>query len=518
METAPSSHNDSPDTPAQLQAPPQVGSRIRQPPAAWVVPLGVFILTLGMALGMRWANLDLVEFKEDEAGNLRLAVLSWTQGTWATAGIGSSIGHLNVPLLIWILKPLTGISRRPEVAAGGMALLDALGSAALAAFMARRFGLGVGMVVGGLAATAPWQVFYSRKIWQQALVPAASCMALLPMIFLARDRPEENETSRTTEWSLFRAFLLSISALVILAALHPVSIAPGLVGLTFTIQQVWKNRWLMQRMSRQAILMQAALLGLGVLLVATPWVVWSVEDIRHHGAQSIFRLISGGQPQVHSEPSWSTLLTPLALAGGMGFFPSGFCGQLAAVAVLGLIAMGTFQGFQRGCPAGWVWGWIGSGPALAFLSGRPVYDHYFLATLPACWVVASWAWLPPRSRRMRRGQQLLTLMLLVTSMVGAVGSFQALTKELRRGAWSQTWAGYGVPLVRLRETFAPYRTGYAHQAMMALEDVARRKGLEPHPVLPAAGGVYLGAVQYLLTMDPPRTRDSSPFPSGSTFP
>lgn len=124
-----------------------------------------------LAAYLRLSNLDLTEFKLDEAHICSKAAEFLASGRPPLVGIGSSVGAANPPLFIYLTAIPISFSKNPAVIAGFIALLNV--GAVLGCYLLTRkyFGEKVGLIATLLFAVSPWAVFYSRKIWAQDLLP-----------------------------------------------------------------------------------------------------------------------------------------------------------------------------------------------------------------------------------------------------------------------------------------------------------------------------------------------------------
>ncbi len=124
-----------------------------------------------LAAYLRLSNLELTEFKLDEAHVCSKAAEFLASGRPPLVGIGSSVGAANPPLFIYLMAIPVSLSRNPAVIAGFIALLN-VGAVLGCYLLARKhFGEKVGLIATLLFAVSPWAVFYSRKIWAQDLLP-----------------------------------------------------------------------------------------------------------------------------------------------------------------------------------------------------------------------------------------------------------------------------------------------------------------------------------------------------------
>ena len=139
---------------------------------AWDRKDTIFLIPiLVAAVVLRLFNLDYMEFKADEAGNLLLASELVSGKAFPLVGIPSSLGTYNPALFIYLLALPLYFSPNPVVAAAFVALLNCAAVGALYAFSRRYFSRMTAVVAASFFAVNPWAVFYSRKIWQQDLLP-----------------------------------------------------------------------------------------------------------------------------------------------------------------------------------------------------------------------------------------------------------------------------------------------------------------------------------------------------------
>jgi 4-amino-4-deoxy-L-arabinose transferase-like glycosyltransferase len=124
-----------------------------------------------LAAYLRLSNLELTEFKLDEAHVCSKAAEFLASGRPPLVGIGSSVGAANPPLFIYLTAIPVSLSKNPTVIAGFIALLNV--GAVLGCYLLAReyFGEKVALIATLLFAVSPWAVFYSRKIWAQDSLP-----------------------------------------------------------------------------------------------------------------------------------------------------------------------------------------------------------------------------------------------------------------------------------------------------------------------------------------------------------
>ena len=133
----------------------------------WLALLGIVLV----GAWLRFAHLDLVEFKGDEAVAAHLALQFVKGGVLPTAGLMSSVGVTNPPLFIYLLIPMFFITTN-VIAVSAMIAGLGLAAVVMTWWVGRKYyGAWAGLVAAAMFATGPWAVIYSRKIWAQDFVP-----------------------------------------------------------------------------------------------------------------------------------------------------------------------------------------------------------------------------------------------------------------------------------------------------------------------------------------------------------
>jgi len=188
---------------------------------------GLFLgLILAAGALLRFAHLDLLEFKADEAVAANLALQFVRGGALPAGGLMSSVGVTNPPLLIYLLIPIFYFTSNVVVVSGVIAALG-LGAVAATWWMGRKyFGPVAGLAAAALFAVSPWAVIYSRKIWAQDFVPLFAVGALWAVLAVSLGRKP-----KAIFWAVllplatiqlhFSGIALTAAVVVILAALRP---------------------------------------------------------------------------------------------------------------------------------------------------------------------------------------------------------------------------------------------------------------------------------------------------------
>src|SRR5262245_6126572 len=141
---------------------------------------------LALAAWLRLRELELMEFKLDEADAVELA-RGVLHGTLPAVGLTSSVGAKNPPLFVYLEAIPLAVWDDPRAAAGFIGLLAVVAVGLTYAIVRPRFGVLAAGTAALLLATAPWAVLAGRKIWAQNVLPLVA-VGLLWMLFLVLER------------------------------------------------------------------------------------------------------------------------------------------------------------------------------------------------------------------------------------------------------------------------------------------------------------------------------------------
>ncbi|MCA9950857.1 MAG: hypothetical protein KDE48_14500 [Anaerolineales bacterium] len=126
------------------------------------------LLIAAAVLRMGWPGLT--EFKADEARLLALA-LDMAEGQFALRGISSSVGFPNFPASVWIYSIPLFVWPHPYAATIFTGLLNTAAIAASYWFVRRYWGISAALAATLMLTVSPWAIIFSRKIWAQNLLP-----------------------------------------------------------------------------------------------------------------------------------------------------------------------------------------------------------------------------------------------------------------------------------------------------------------------------------------------------------
>lgn len=130
----------------------------------------VFFLVVLFSALFRITNLDIIEFKIDEASNLLLASLPIFGSHFSPAGILSSAGILNTSLFNYILYPLLLISLEPQVVVFFIALANSIANGFFYLIIRKYYNNKLAIITTLLIALSSWSILFSRKIWPPDLI------------------------------------------------------------------------------------------------------------------------------------------------------------------------------------------------------------------------------------------------------------------------------------------------------------------------------------------------------------
>lgn len=162
----------------------------------WVSPLSIFLLSLIF----RITNLNLIEFKGDEATNLYLAAQPIFGHPMPYGGTVSSVGVLNPPIFNYMLFPFTLISLDPKVISFMIGLLNSVAIVFLFLLIKKFYDEKLAFIATILLALSPWAIIYSRKIWPQDFI----LFLVIPLLYSVYKIKENNNKY----WIIYTSFSL----------------------------------------------------------------------------------------------------------------------------------------------------------------------------------------------------------------------------------------------------------------------------------------------------------------------
>lgn len=409
-----------PEVPDRYSSPPKTG---KVSPAELATIAAILLLAAILRLG--WPGMT--EFKADE-GRLLTAALEMAGGEFAVHGISSSVGFPNAPMSVWLYSLPLVVWPHPLAATLFTGLLSLM-SVAGVYWLARRYGgRRAALLAAMMLAVSPWAIVFSRKIWAQNLLPAFAVLwAISAVLAFVEGR----------RWFI----VFHLVSLAVAVQIHPaaISLLPATLVFLLVFRRAVDWRLL-------------AVGGLLAVLTAAPFLSylygrWAVE---------------GGLPfstgQAGGQISLDSFGFALTVATGQGLYPlvgedyTGLPGEgvvrllWAAAILLGVAwtAVRVARHWERPhSRAGFiVLAWY-LAPALFFLWHRtPVYIHYFIASLPAAYLMAG-AFLAQAVEKLRPGFRPLAwaaiLLVVAWQLAGWANLMFAIARDPAAG-------GFGLPL------------------------------------------------------------------------
>lgn len=402
-------------------------------PAEAALDLGPYALLVA-GLGLRFALLPLAHFSSDEAGFYEVGQGIALHGRWPVLGptVTGSEAHHPGALFFYALGLPSLLSRDPQFSASLVATLATVTLALLVRLVRSERGRDAAWIFAALAATAPWYVAGSLRIWNAHVIPWLAGLVIYGL-WRMRERPRSRWLAPVVVILVvlpqfhLSAPVLWVMALAALVAWRPkLNLRAGAVGLALGAAAYLPYLlWELDHgfANTQALLGQA---GGKPGAAGSPMDAWLYLAV--FGSSACGYLMHLGDWRAHDQASqWLSSggwADNLDLYGGLG---------VALVALsLGLALAGwargllpLFRGAER--RRAWVrdplWFPLGVGATVVFLlfvvTGREVSPHYLglllpLALVPTADLVAAAA------RWYRGAAAAVTLLVMTTSAVTTV--------------------------------------------------------------------------------------------------
>lgn len=375
-------------------------------------------LVIVAAALMRFINLNYMEFKGDEANNLFTACQIF-QHRLPLVGIPSSIGTDNPPFFIYLMALPLSLSRNPVIAAGFIALLNCCAVGLTYIFCHRFFNRRIAVVASLLFAVNPWAIFYSRKIWQQDVLP----IAVVGFFFFLFAAVFEKRA---------KALVGAFACYAMMTQLHLSSMFYGIVMLALVVWQRPKIKW------------QYYALGIAtVLAIYLPYIIF---DITEHG-RNLHLYLHPVSPSSVSPIKPEALIWPFTLGTTHNFFHYTDVPLLDILLALLIISGALYTIAPWRDPKFFACGlWIFVPMLCLMFSKVDLVPHYFIGLYPIQFILIAFVidavsrWLESRAKSIA----LLPLFVVIALVVYEIQSdvrFLATIKEDRNVVWME----YGPP-------------------------------------------------------------------------
>ncbi|MBI2018513.1 hypothetical protein HYS96_02290 [Candidatus Daviesbacteria bacterium] len=175
--------------------------RFFQKTTVWV---SIFFLLSSI---FRLSNLNLMEFKSDEATTVFQTIQFFDRPYLIARGLISGTGVYNFPLFNYLIIIIAAVSKDPQVLSWMIALINSVLVGIFFLLVKRYYNFLTAILAATLLAFSPWAVIFSRKIWAQDLIN----LLLIPILWLLH----EIILKKTT-----KVFLPLFALLTLLIQLH----------------------------------------------------------------------------------------------------------------------------------------------------------------------------------------------------------------------------------------------------------------------------------------------------------
>lgn len=166
----------------------------------------IFLAIVLISSIFRVTNLNLIEFKADEAINLLLSSRISFGHSLPPGGTVSSLGILNPPLFNYLLVPLTFLTHDPRWFSFFIGFINSIAIGFLFLIIKKYYGLTIALITCTLLAFSPWAIIYSRKIWMQDLI----IPFFVPLFYSIHKLILEKKTFYWMVYSSFAFFLIQL--------------------------------------------------------------------------------------------------------------------------------------------------------------------------------------------------------------------------------------------------------------------------------------------------------------------
>lgn len=154
----------------------------------------------------RLTNLNVIEFKPDEAINLFLASRPLFGHPFPPGSTVSSIGILNPPLANYLILPFAFLSVDPKAVSCLIAVLNIMAIGAFFLLISKYYDRLTALIASLLMAFAPWPILLSRKIWAQDFIFPLT----IPLFFSLHQIVYEKKEKHWITFVFFSLLLLQL--------------------------------------------------------------------------------------------------------------------------------------------------------------------------------------------------------------------------------------------------------------------------------------------------------------------
>lgn len=197
----------------------------------WVILIFLF------SAFFRLSNLELIEFKSDEATTVYQTVQFFNNPYLISRGLISGTGVYNFPLFNYLMIPLSIGSSDPIFISAVIAVVNSILVVLFFLLIKKYIDLPTATVASLLLAVSPWAVLFSRKIWAQDLIN----LLLVPCLLLINELILRRNSKATLPLFLLLTlliqlhasgiFFLAITVIILIAVRIKLNIKKAFIGI-----------------------------------------------------------------------------------------------------------------------------------------------------------------------------------------------------------------------------------------------------------------------------------------------
>jgi 4-amino-4-deoxy-L-arabinose transferase-like glycosyltransferase len=364
----------------------------------------------------RLTQLDLAEFKLDEANHYRMAYYL-TRGSWRWLGSMASVGIPKPPLLVYVLALPLALTSDPRVAVGMLGVLASLAAGGFYLVLRRFLGRKAAFGAALLFAVNPQAILYARKFFTADLLPPLCTLFLAAGITFLEAPPRR--LARTAAAATFSFALLALTTF------SPLMLIPTLL-------------WLFMERRRDLRLSHWLWAAAALTLPLVPYAV----ALAPHASAA---LNAAGETASSAEPfsllGWMwELLSGSPWPESLLSWPGVAAILLVLLSLIGLwLLLGRARERRAGRWARFALGWLFLSPLFALALPIEVHSQYLVVLYPLLFLLPA-AGIEALNRRSKNMGRVALL------AVALVASWQAGTWVNAIQAVAAGVPGYGTPL------------------------------------------------------------------------
>lgn len=394
--------------------------------------IALFIIIL-IAIFLRLANIEYMEFKNDEAKNSFLTVNLIKNKVLPLMGDTASTGVHHPAMFIYLLTIPFMLSYNPVIAAIYIVLLNILAVYICYLFCSEFFNKTVALLATAFFAINPWAIFYSRKIWAEDVLPlfVLACFYFLYKVIFKQHQ---------------KYIIYSFITLAIFTQLHASSFY-------FLI-----SFFIILAISKPKIKIKYYLLSaLAFLVLYIPYALYIFQN-----RLNSLKVLSGfiKFPLIFQ---WQAFIQPFILSSTKFYYHSNvFFDNIQILLLIGGIIYLIYNYSERKNRILLIWFFV---PLfLMSITKIPPCPHYFISFFPIQFIIIGIFidFLIKKTEKIYKLSESIVIMIILVIMLNqAFCSFDFFINQIKTNK-NIDWMGYGPPFKhRVKEIKLKMKEGYA---------------------------------------------------------